>query len=548
MIYIVVIFQVFGLSMQSQNPVYGPHGELLTGNCVQMSTMQHPDYKDSVPDFRPSVQIDDSTLLWCRGPFLHVLEDYTIYAILQSGPGSGLPRYIRFTSSNDTGKTWLNPNVVIHYHPDVITGYPSMAVGQDGGINVVWAEPYNNGILFSRSVDNGLTWPDTVRVDDGNPVGYRRLHPDITCFGDTLFVCWTEGPSGSPTWYPWVAISTNAGTTWINENQISCVPANTSTNWPRSYIRYDSLINRLFVMWPCNDGDIYVARSSDGTTWQASTVTIDNVEDAKYSSMDIGPDGKLYVVWNEARFAQFDTDIFLSKSTDGGVNWSNSILVNDQAGIGANQYEPHISVDVQGIIHVAWIECIPFGSMTNAYYTVSFDDCNTWLEPNLTVTDILYTISPSVPYSLTISSDTTSYAYVGWTYDFSGVALNFFSTNCPDEVGIEENKIISPSVVHLDVFPNPFSKLTKISFSKNHEAMGNAHLKIYDISGRLIRQWDYLTIGLSNQISWEGTDLTDCKVPAGIYFLEFAVSSVGTTGSREKTGDFKETRKLLLIR
>ena len=260
MAFIMVIFQVIGTG-----PIFGQSGELLAGSVDRISIS--PGYYDTVLPFRPSVQIDDSSLLGCRGPCLHVLDDNTIYAVLQSGVSNSMLRYIRFTKSIDTGKIWLDPNIVIRYDPDIIILWPSLAVGPDSALNVVWSEPYDNGILFSRSTDGGLTWSDTVRVDDAVPSGYRRYHPDITSPGDTLFACWDEGPqSGGSTFYPWIAISTDNGQTWFGETRITCVPPNNPGYLHRPYIRFDPAIKRIYVMWACEDGDVYVARSSDGTS------------------------------------------------------------------------------------------------------------------------------------------------------------------------------------------------------------------------------------------------------------------------------------------
>jgi hypothetical protein len=528
MVSVCLLVQLLCSVIPNQTHVFGTNGELL----MKPSTYKYrtPSFPDSVPGFRPSVQIDDSTLMWCRGPFLHILDDNTIYALLQSGPGSGLPRYIRFASSTDTGQTWTNPNTIIRYDPNTIICYPSLSVGQDDGINVIWTEPYNSGILFSRSNDSGLTWSDTVSVDDGLPSGYRRLYPDIVCKGDTLIACWTEGPPSPQTWYPWVSFSNDSGATWFGENQISCVPVNTSTNWPRPYIRFDPLFKMYYVLWPCNDGEVYVAHSPDGTSWQYATVTIDNVENASSPSMDVGQDGTVYVVWYESRYASFDTDIFLSMSTDSGVTWSSSILVNDRASIADNQYEPHISLDIHQTIHISWIECVPFGSMTHAYYTQSTDNGSTWVEPNLVVTDIPYTITPSVPYSLTVASDTNSYAYIGWTYDFYGTGggvLNFFSTNCPENVGVKEKKDhrLKTSDIRLTASPNPFTKVTRFEVLGSSK---NSELQIYDVSGRKIKNLSVLSSQFSvPSYVWDGRDDAGKELSPGIYLLKVNGKSAG---------------------
>ena len=103
------------------------------------------------------------------------------------------------------------------------------------------------------------------------------------------------------------------------------------------------------------------------------------------------------------------------------------------------------------------------------------DNGSTWVEPNLVVTDIPYTITPSVPYSLSLASDTNSYAYIGWCYDFYGSGegvLNFFSTNCPENVGVEEHETIPSPSINLSIFPNPMNTRGSISYAlpQNHRS------------------------------------------------------------------------------
>jgi hypothetical protein len=106
------------------------------------------------------------------------------------------------------------------------------------------------------------------------------------------------------------------------------------------------------------------------------------------------------------------------------------------------------------------------------------------------------------------------------------------------EVGIAEK---SPEQVtkkfDFTVSPNPFSKLTRISFDIGHRAKG-IELKIYDATGRLVRDFSRLTPCAlrPTQISWSGTDQTDQKLPNGVYFVKF------------KVGEYQATRKVLLIR
>jgi hypothetical protein len=86
----------------------------------------------------------------------------------------------------------------------------------------------------------------------------------------------------------------------------------------------------------------------------------------------------------------------------------------------------------------------------------------------------------------------------------------------------------------LSAYPNPFSKLTTINFAIGHGAERLA-LSIYDAMGRVVRQWDYPTIRLSDHVSWDGTDQANRKLGSGVYFVEL------------KMGDFGATEKVILI-
>jgi hypothetical protein len=69
------------------------------------------------------------------------------------------------------------------------------------------------------------------------------------------------------------------------------------------------------------------------------------------------------------------------------------------------------------------------------------------------------------------------------------------------------------------VFPNPSKRVVTIEFSAMPGA-GTA-ITIHDASGRLIRQYDYQTIRLSDHLIWCGNDQEGRKVPAGVYFVTY---------------------------
>ena len=111
-------------------------------------------------------------------------------------------------------------------------------------------------------------------------------------------------------------------------------------------------------------------------------------------------------------------------------------------------------------------------------------------------------------------------------------------------VGINEDARyrIQDTRFRLEVYPNPFSKLTNISFDRvhpdrrTHSSYGTSsteriELKIYDVSGRLIRDF-LLSIAYSivpTVISWDGRDYSGHRVPEGIYFIRLSCDSISIT-------------------
>ena len=90
--------------------------------------------------------------------------------------------------------------------------------------------------------------------------------------------------------------------------------------------------------------------------------------------------------------------------------------------------------------------------------------------------------------------------------------------------------------MRIDISPNPFSKQTRISFSKIARAE-DIELRIYDVTGKLIKSFGKLTNHPSsiNQIVWDGRDDKGAILPSGTYL--FLIDNQGA----------KETRNLNFI-
>jgi DNA-binding beta-propeller fold protein YncE len=88
------------------------------------------------------------------------------------------------------------------------------------------------------------------------------------------------------------------------------------------------------------------------------------------------------------------------------------------------------------------------------------------------------------------------------------------------QVGVLTDGAGIAAAPRIEVHPNPFSKLTNVSFRIGHSAE-RIDLRIYDAGGRLVRHFD---LGSSIQdpesvVSWDGRDSAGRLLPAGVYFI-----------------------------
>jgi flagellar hook assembly protein FlgD len=84
--------------------------------------------------------------------------------------------------------------------------------------------------------------------------------------------------------------------------------------------------------------------------------------------------------------------------------------------------------------------------------------------------------------------------------------------------------------------PNPFNPTTTIRFDLAHA--GHVSLRIYDVSGRLVRRLIEAKLEAAGglEAKWNGLDETGNRVASGVYFYRLV------------TADFDATRKMVLMK
>lgn len=162
-------------------------------------------------------------------------------------------------------------------------------------------------ILFSKSTDGGATWSDALKINqfDGDCLDDdNTTEGAVPAFGPNgeIYVAWAWNNK------IWFDRSLDGGKTWLEH-------------------------------------DITVASQPGGWTFDIPGITRCNGMPVLLCDLSNGPNrGTLYVNWSDQRNGENDTDVFVSKSTDGGNTWSEPLRVNDDAK-GKQQFLTWMAVD-----------------------------------------------------------------------------------------------------------------------------------------------------------------------------------------------------------
>jgi hypothetical protein len=350
-------------------------------------------------------------------------------------------------------------------------------------------------ILFSRSVDGGQSWSVPQRL---NKKAGDCVDSDNTTEGAVPAV----GPDGE-VYVSW------AGPAGIRFNK--------SLDHGNTWLTNDIFVNNQPTGW---DYMVSGIQRSNGLP-----VIVCDLSNGSYR-------GNIYINWSDQRNGSTDTDVWLSKSTDGGVTWSVAKRVNDDPP-GRQQFFTWMAVDqVTGYLWFVFYDRRNYtDDQTDVYIAVSKDGGETFA--NYKISD-----SPFVPFENIFFGDYTNISAHNnvvrpiwtrlnngqlsvWTAIIDTTILGDKNYQEFDEFSLEQN------------VPNPFIENTFISF-KLHSPT-TVSLKVYDVLGREIATLIY------NEKYNAGKyirhfDAGQFNLPSGTYYFSL--------NSNEKI----LTRKMLLLK
>ena len=415
-------------------------------------------------------------------------------------------------------------------------------------------------IVVQKSTNGGVNW------NSGAGIGFRppRAQQDKAWLaadmarpphGGNLYISWTDfdlygSSSTSDSSRIRLSRSTDGGITWTNPVRVSdragdCLDED---NTVEGAVPAIGLNGEVYLAWSgplgimfdksTDEGlrfanDVFVSSQPGG--WDYAIPGIYRANGLPITACDVSESpyrGNIYVNWSDQRNGLNNTDVYISKSTDGGATWSPARQVNNDI-TATQQFFTWMTVDQM----TGYVYCVFYdrratsGNATDVYLARSTDGGETF--SNFKVSQTSFTPTSSVFFG----DYTNVSAYGGKVYPIwmrlDGSALSVWTAIVNDTVatGVVQETGHATSFALYQNFPNPFNPSTMIRF--NVSTQEHVSLKLFDVLGR------------------EVATLIDGVVDPGEHTVvfnawDYQISS-GTYFYRMTAGSFSETKRCVLL-
>jgi len=193
---------------------------------------------------------------------------------------------IRFSRSTDGGETWSDPLRINRVAGDCIDSDNTVegavpCMGPNGEIYTSWAGP--EGLVFTRSSDQGLTWPDTNIFVTDIPGGWDYAIPGIFrangmpvthcdlsggLYHGRIYINWSDQRNGEDDTDVWLVWSDDGGETWSEDIRVNDDPPGKQQFF--TWMDIDQTTGYLYFVFydrrdqPGELTDVYMAVSRNG--------------------------------------------------------------------------------------------------------------------------------------------------------------------------------------------------------------------------------------------------------------------------------------------
>ena len=448
-------------------------------------------------------------------PDLDVDTYNNVWAVWDSGSWVNNTAEILYSKRDSLGDSLIsetNISIEVPY-----SHLPKIAVDASNNVQFIWREasPQGLGIGYTKLANDGTVIVSSHLAVSGAGGGSSSLRPEMVLNKyNEINIIWDESPSGY--------------------NQMNYTKLDTLGNpiIPKIKVSLDT----FYTYWP-GIGIDSMANSHLGYR------TDDTVSAYRLTYTKLDRNGNVLIDnkffgfgYLPIMIADRSQNIHMVYADHTGPGISIEYLKLDQdaniligpitLSIHENNSRPHMAMDSLQYLHVVWHLEDPQGIMYTKLDTLG----NFVISPMM----IVYPPDAVWPAHPRIAVDYSNCLHLVWKDQRLG-SEDIFYKRGENENTIEETaRLKTANLPKISVFPNPFSKLTKISFGKKHPdritrssyGTGSAErieLKIFDASGRLVRSFPIINLCNPNKsvvsVYWTGTDDIGNHLPAGVYFI-----------------------------
>ncbi len=456
-----------------------------------------------------------------------------------------------YHTSTDGGYTW-NKNQYLESASMGVWGDPCIIVDTTGSFYFFHLSNPPQGewidrIVCQRTDNMGLSWTEGSGIGHVPGKAQDKEWAVVNPYNNVIYVTWTqfdEYGSSNPNDSSIIRFSKSVdmGETWSEAVRLSevagdCIDEDNTTEGAVPTVGPEG---QIYVSWSGPAGIVFDRSLDGGNSWLENDIFVADhpggwaqdipgisrcngmpVTDCDRSNSPYR--GTIYINYTDQRYGPNDTDVWLTKSIDGGNTWSVPVRVNDD-GPGKHQFFTWMTVDqfTGKLWFVFYDRRHHSDNATDVYMAVSEDGGNTF-------TNFKVSEEPFIPNSNRFFGDYNNISAVNdivrpiWTRLHNNEMKIMTAIIDPT---VTSDPIIEAPFAETNVVPNPFNKNTTYSFKLIKKSQ--VTLVVKDVIGRevahLIQEETMMPGKYSKTLETEGVFLK-----AGVYYFVLNANNKVTT-------------------
>lgn len=458
--------------------------------------------------------------------------------------------------STDTGRTWREDTLSSSYG---VWGDPVIVSDTAGSFYFFHLSnpPKGSGnwidrIVCQKTTDQGKIWSDGTYTGLNGTKAQDKEWGTVDRRNNNLYLVWTQfdkydskDPGDSSIIL--FSRSLDAGETWSQPMRISrnagiCLDDDKAVGGAMPVVGPNG---EIYVSWAGPDGLVFNRSLDQGKTWLPAEIKISPLPGGwnyhipghmRANGFPViacdtsdGPNrGTIYVNWSDQRNGLLNTDIWLSKSTDGGDTWSTPVKVNND-NTDRHQYFTWMTIDqTTGYLYFVFYDRRNSKDYsTDVFIAASQDGGKTFINRRISE-------SPFKPTSFVFFGDYTNIvAHDGiirpiWTrLENSQLSIWTDITTLEDIIaGTPDIRLSQGGDLSFSNYPNPATTEVFVGFKLRSASY--VSLTLYNLQGQVMSRI------LETQLRMQGKhvekiDIGDLGIKAGTYVLRLEAEDAAKT-------------------